>query len=305
MSGILSAVIPMADYLAIEALSSGACKALATGSPYAWRNRVETASPAMSLGTLAHLAILEPDRFAAAVVQPNVDLRTNAGKESLVEWLVGIVGEPLVLPPEWAAVGTVLDLYLKELRPRLAASGLAVLTAEQRDLCQGMRDAVMARCAEDDKMDAAVNSDGMNEITGIVTDPEYNIPVKVRPDRLLSGAPIVVSLKTTQSVGEREYRRTALAYGWNVSSAFYCRALESITGERHKYVEIAVESAPPHDVMICEYLGDVAEWGESAMRQGMETYRRCTESGIWPGTGYSWDANEYTIVQIGRKEVTL
>lgn len=301
MSGILSADIPMADYLAIDALSSGACKALATGSPFAWRNRVEQSSPSLSLGTLAHLAILEPDRFAAAVVQPNADLRTNAGKEALVEWLVGIVGEPLVRPPAKAAVGTVLDLYIAELRPRLAASGLVVLTADQRDLCHGMRDAVMGR----PHTSAIVEASGMCEITGQLDDEEYQIPVKVRPDKLLDGVPIVVSLKTCQSVADRDYLRTAWTYGWHGAAWFYARAMEQITGEPHRYFELAVESAPPHDLMVLEYTRREIEEGEAMMRRGMETYRRCTESGIWPGAGWDWDSEEYTIRPIGRQEMTL
>jgi hypothetical protein len=297
MNGSLTTGLPMADYLSIDALSSGACKALATGSPFAWRNRVEQDSPFMSLGTHAHMAILEPARFADAVVQPDADLRTNAGKQILVDWLCAIVGEPLTVPPAKAATGTVLDLYLGELRPRLAASGLTVLTEDQRVLCLGMRDAVMSR----PHTRAIVEADGATEITGTVTDPEYGIPIKVRPDKLLLGTPVVVSLKTCQSVADRDYLRTAWAYGWHGAAWFYARALEQITGEPHRYWEIAVESGPCHDVLLLEYTRREIEEAEAMMHRGLETYRRCTEAGIWPGAGWDWDANEYTIAQIGRK----
>jgi exodeoxyribonuclease VIII len=301
MNGTLISPLPMADYLAIEALSSGACKSLATGSPYAWRNRTEPASPALSLGTLAHLCILEPERFAAAVVQPDFDARTNAGKEIMVEWLTAIVGEPTVRPPHKAAVGVVLDLYLSELRPRLAASGLTVITEEQRSICMGMRNAIMASA----HTAALIDAEGVCEITGTVTDPEFGIPLKVRPDKLLSGQPIIVSLKTCQSVADRDYLRTAWTYGWHLSAAFYSRALEAITGEPHRYWELAVESAPPHDVLLLEYTEREITEGAAMMRRGMETYRRCTEAGIWPGAGWDWDLMDYTIRPIGRQETTL
>jgi hypothetical protein len=298
MSGILSADIPMADYLAIDALSSGACKALATGSPYAWRNRVREDSPAMSLGTLAHICILEPDRFSAAVVQPKADLRTNAGKEALMEWLVGIVGEPLSVAAPKAATGTVLDLYLGELRPRLAASGLVVLTAEQRDLCHGMRDAVMGR----PHTRAIVEASGMCEITGQLDDEEYQIPIKVRPDRLLDGAPVIVSLKTTQSVGD-DYLWTARRYGWPAAAFFYMRALQTITDERHKYFELAVESAPPFDCALFEYSDAEIMRGEEIIRRGMTVYKQCFEFGVWPGPGFCFETGEYGLVTIGQKDV--
>jgi exodeoxyribonuclease VIII len=296
MNGTLAHPMLMADYLAIDALSCGACKALATGSPYAWRNRVEAVSPALSLGTLAHLCILEPEKFARAVVQPDYNGATNAGKGIMVEWLTAIVGEPTVRPPHKAAVGVVLDLYLSELRPRLAASGLTVMTREQYDLCTGMRNAIMGRA----HTAALIDAEGVCEITGTVTDPEYGIPIKVRPDKLLSGQPIILSLKTCQSVSERDYLRTAWTYGWHLSAAFYCRALEAITGEPHRYWEIAVESTPPHDVLLLEYTDREIAEGEAMMRRGMEQYRRCTEAGIWPGAGWDWDLMDYTIAQIGR-----
>ena len=298
MNGSLITDMPMADYLLVDSLSSSACKALASGSPYAWRNRVEKASPALSLGTLAHLAILEPDAFADAVVQPECDIRTNAGKETLVTWLTTLVGEPTIRPPVKAAVGTTLDLYLAELRPRLATSGLTVITEEQRTLCLGMREAIMGR----DHTRSLIEADGECEISGFTTDQDYGIPLKIRPDKLLSGAPIVLSLKTCQSVAERDYLRSAWTYGWHAAAFFYMRAMERITGERHRYWEACVESAPPFDCALYEYSDREIQEGESLMRRGMETYSRCVTENLWPGQGYDWDAQEYTIRQIGRSD---
>ena len=298
MNGSLITGLPMADYLLVDNLSSSACKALASGSPYAWRNRVEKASPALSLGTLAHLAILEPERFSDAVVQPECDIRTNAGKEMLVSWLSTLVGEPTVRPPVKAAVGTTLDLYLAELRPRLAASGLTVITEEQRTLCMGMRDAIMSR----DHTRSLIEADGECEISGFTTDQDYGVPVKVRPDKLLSGAPIVLSLKTCQSVAERDYLRSAWTWGWHAAAWFYMRAMERITGERHRYWELAVESAPPHDVALYEYSDREIQEGESIMRRGMETFARCTTENLWPSAGWDWDLGEYSIKTLGRQD---
>ena len=126
------------------------------------------------------------------------------------------------------------------------------------------------------------------------------MPLKVRPDRLLSGEPIIVSLKTTQSVGEREYLRTAWTYGWHAAAWFYRRALLQITGEPHRYWEIAVESEPPYDVALIEYSDREIEEGETIMRRGLDLYRRCREADMWPGAGYSWERGEYTIARIGR-----
>ena len=315
MNGSLQSGMPMADYLAIEACSSGAAKALANASPHAWRNRPQTSSAAQSLGTAAHVAILEADTFwGRYIIQPACDLRTNAGKEVLVAWLVAAVGEPTVRPPPKAAVGTTLDLYIGELRPRLEATGLTVLTEAERDAVSGMFCAVMSR----PHTRAIIEAAGAVEITGRLLDEEYQIPVKVRPDKLIPSSdhwddvdlrwvhidPVIVSLKTCQSVADREYLRTAWSYGYHGAAWFYCRALEGITGEPHRYWEIAVESAPPHDVLLLEYTAREIQEGEAMMRRGMDQYRRCTEAGIWPGAGWDWDLEEYTIRPIGRQQET-
>jgi hypothetical protein len=289
--------MPMSDYLAIEAASSGACKDLASMSPYAWRNRAQTSTPAQLLGTLAHMAILEPERFGESVVQPSVDLRTNAGKEALVDWLTAIVGEPTVRPPAKSATGTILDLYLAELRPRLDSVGIIVVTEDQRDLCLGMRDAVLSRS----HTRTVIEAEGRIEVTGLCTDPDYEIPCKVRPDKLLLGEPIIISLKTAQSVAERDYLRASWKYGYAGSAWFYARMLHEITGEKHKYWELAVESDQPHDCALYEYSDTEIAQGEDMMRRGMETYRTCTESGLWPGQGWDWEAMDYGITTIGRK----
>ena len=299
MNGSLTTGLPMADYLAIEACSSGAAKALANVSPYAWRNRVQTSSAAQSLGTAAHVAILEADTFwGRYIVQPACDLRTNAGKETLLGWLVCAVGEPTVRPPPKAAVGTTLDLYIGELRHRLEATGMTVLTEAERDAVSGMFCAVMSR----PHTRAIIEAAGAVEITGRLLDEEYQIPVKVRPDKLLDGDPIILSLKTCQSVADREYLRTAWSYGYHGAAWFYCRALEGITGEPHRYWELAVESAPPHDVLLLEYTDREIREGEAMMRRGMDQYRRCTEAGIWPGAGWDWVLGDYTIRPIGRQQ---
>jgi hypothetical protein len=167
MNGSLTTGLPMADYLAIDACSSSAAKALANASPHAYRNRVQTSSAAQSLGTAAHVAILEADTFwGRYIIQPACDLRTNAGKEILVAWLVAAVGEPTVRPPPKAAAGTTLDLYIGELRPRLEATGMAILTQVDFDAVQGMTEAVMSR----PHTRALIEAAGAVEITGRLLD---------------------------------------------------------------------------------------------------------------------------------------
>lgn len=288
----------MADYLTHPALGSSGAKTLATQSALKYRERDKTSTPAQTLGTLAHLAILEPVAFLGVLVEPKAPMNTNAGKAIMVEWLAEVVGEPTVKPPPKAATGVVLDLYLGELRPKLAETGRVVMSRTDFDLALGMRDALMSRS----DTAAVLAQAGQAEITGLCDDPDYRIPCKIRPDKLLDGDAVIISLKTCQSVGERDYLRTALTYGYPCAAWFYRRMMQEITGEAHQYWEIAVESAPPHDALLIEYTDREIAEGEAIMRRGMMIYGRCMDSGIWPGSGWDWDQMDYSIKTIGRAD---
>lgn len=86
---------PMSDYLASDAVSASDLKILLNKSPYHFYNRTKDRdSAALSFGTLAHTAILEPDVYETYIFQPDIDKRTkewkawqaeNSGKTSISE----------------------------------------------------------------------------------------------------------------------------------------------------------------------------------------------------------------------------
>lgn len=81
--------MPQADYLALEALGSSDIKRLLRSPAHylAERNKVTEPTDSMVIGSAIHLAVLEPARFAAEVVQrPTFDRRTTIGKAAFAAW---------------------------------------------------------------------------------------------------------------------------------------------------------------------------------------------------------------------------
>lgn len=101
-------VEPMADYLASDAVGGGSLFTLLGKSPEHYRafRHVKPTSSALTLGTMAHLAILEPDEWWAGFVRrpPAIKLNTKVGKEAYAVIEKTNPGKVIVKADEFDAV---------------------------------------------------------------------------------------------------------------------------------------------------------------------------------------------------------
>ena len=83
--------LPPSDYHATPAISAHGLNNIRKCPAYFrhCRDNPPDPTPAMRIGTLTHLAVIEPDRFATEVmVAPNVDRRTSAGKAEWAQFVI-------------------------------------------------------------------------------------------------------------------------------------------------------------------------------------------------------------------------
>lgn len=246
--------VPYDVYSALPGENYSALKMLKR-SPLHYRHALEnkTTSDALSLGTAAHCAVLEPERFADEFVA--WESTTKTGRMS------PRTGE------KWDAFVAAAE-----------ANGQTVITADEMEKARTIAAAVRG------------NPDAMKYLqTG---HPEVSMEwtrgghkCRGRVDWLttLDGADVVVGLKTSRDCRPREFGRQSydLAYHWQW--AYYHDGFEAITCRRPFMVEIVVESAAPHAVAV--YI-----IGEAVMTQGRDEYEaaleelaECRASGVWPG----------------------
>jgi exodeoxyribonuclease VIII len=222
-------------------------------------------SPAMALGTLAHLLILEPERAEAEIaVAPDCDRRTKAGKE------------------RW-------DAFQAE----VAGRGMLMVTAEQYQTANAMRESVMRH-----SIARLLFAQGAAEQTLIAIDPESGARCKGRLDWLPTGHDLLVDLKTCQSAAPGDVARDAARYAYHQQAFLYSYLWELIAGERRPFLFVFVESAPPFDVAIYELDQDALDAGERRFRQALEIWVECQASGVWPGLAWDRGAGAHRIETI-------
>ena len=248
-AGRIVAGVDFAKYRAAAGVNVSSLKEFSR-SPLHYRYAKDNPKPttaAMSLGTAAHCATLEPDRIGA----------------EFAAWASRRAGK------EWEAF-----------KAEAEASGRTVLAADELDTALDIAEAVRG-C-----LDAMVYlANGHAEVSMAWHDAETGTACKGRVDWLttLDGCDVVVGLKTTRDLRPRKFAAQAadLCYHWQWS--FYADGFERITGRKPLVVEIVVESAAPHAVAVYRIPEHVLERGRQEYRDALEQLARCEASGVWPG----------------------
>jgi PDDEXK-like domain of unknown function (DUF3799) len=94
-------------------------------------------------------------------------------------------------------------------------------------------------------------------------------------------------IKTTGALLDDETRaRQIVNLGHDVQAAFYLRGLSQLMPDlagRFRWRWIVVEDSPPFEVRVIEPLAELLEIGDRKAALAIEKWRRCVETGLWPG----------------------
>jgi hypothetical protein len=204
--------------------------------------RVQT--KAMLLGTLAHLAVLEPHKLDAAfAVRPAhiTDLRTKEGKE-------------------WKS----------------SVGALPVLDQGEADALHGMRDAVAANAAA-----AALLRGASYEVSLWAEHPATGLPIKGRLDAL--GAGVIADVKTCEDASPQGFGAAAARFLYDLSAAHYM-ALADLCGRPvDSFWWIAVEKSAPFAVAVYQPSEEVMARGIRLAEAALARVAECCERQEWPG----------------------
>jgi exodeoxyribonuclease VIII len=252
----LRANMPFARYLEIPAQSVSGLKHLRR-SPLHFKHARENPrppTPAMSFGTAAHCAVLEPDRFARDFLV--WDRTTDSGRSA-------------------PRNGKVWDEFLA----RAQAEGATVITEGEREACMRLQRAVRS-----DPVAAPYLERGMPEI--VMQWDNDGRACKGRADWLtaMSGNACLVGLKTTRDASPRVFAATAARLGYHLQWAWYADGYERLMPDASPAtVEIVVEAEAPHAVTVYVIPDDVLEQGRSEYTRLLEQLAECEREDRWPG----------------------
>lgn len=257
--------VSMAEYLAVDAVNSHLLGAVAKSPAHArWGiAHPEAPTSAMRLGSALHSAILEPDRFAVEYT-------------SLPDFHVGLVdsnGKPYANPRATKQYKELVEAFMS------GNQDLEVLSSDEFSVCQSCAEAVHAHEFAGPLIEAAEDV----EFVCLFEEPRTKLLCKCRPDFYVAGECILGDLKTTSDASPTAFARSIFTYGYYRQAAFYVDALRLLGKPVSDFVIVAIEKTPPFAVCVYRLLDEAIDLGRKENAVLLERYKRCVESGDWPG----------------------
>lgn len=210
-------------------------------------------TPAMAFGSACHKMVLEPDTFGEEfAVAPNVDKRTNAGKEA------------------WAKFTAENE-------------GKTYLTADNAAVMEEMKKA-LSRCPLAKKL---MYGKGENETPFFWTDPETGEKCKVKVDRIATWKrrKYVIDYKTTRCAETNRFNSDMWKMGYYMQAAMYTEGVQRARKMRKRpgFLFVAQEKDPPYSVNVIEVSEEVMKAGDAKFHELLEKYHACKATDVWPG----------------------
>lgn len=238
--------VPMAEYLAWDAVNQSSLKTIIDSPAHCYHAMTEDREPTEPLmaGGALHVAALEPDRFAA----------------EYVEW-VKVKGKgPAAFAADQAA--TPLSLY-------------------SSDWCIPE----MVKALRDDPHAGALLAGlhGRAEVSILWTDTT-GVRCKARLDGLFPR--LTWDLKSISDIPtDRNCQRAAMTYRYPFQFAFQRRGLLALGEPERDAAIVFIEKSAPHTVNTFWMTGDILKYGDAQVNKALAKYRHCTATGVWPGPG--------------------
>lgn len=252
MNGQITSRVPAKDYFALPAVNISSLKMLAR-SPLHYRHALANpkTSAAMTLGTAAHCAVLEPERFCRDYV--TWCKRTESGR---------------VAP----RTGKAWEAFVTEFGDR------TILTEDEAELAANIAAAVRG-----DPVAAKYLDDGDPEVTLEWTIGERRCKGRVDWITMRDGQHVIVGLKTARDCRNHIFSTVAAQLGYGMQWAWYFDGYKAITGHEARMVEIVVESKPPHAVVVYLITEDILAQGRDDYTNLLRQLADCESRDEWPG----------------------
>ncbi len=161
------------------------------------------------------------------------------------------------------------------------AAGFTPISPDEASRVDAMAEAVLAHEGARPLLEVAVHREVsvFAEVDGV--------PVRARFDALSDETRhgvFGVDLKTTEDATKAGFERSVAKWGYDVQAAHYEDVYAASEGRPiDRFVFIAVEKSPPHEVGVFELPDVWLEMGRVKAAEARRIYRECVESGRWPG----------------------
>ena len=246
--------IPSEDYHRWDAANYSSIKQFAVSAAHAYTSFTDPwqQTPAQLLGDRLGESLLTPAIFANKyVLAPDFGARNrNPGKK------------------QWD-------------RFKLENASREILEADVMGKITDMRNALQ----RNPTFMAMESEKGLAELSFVWVDPDTGVLCKGRCDwyGALWGNRIVCDVKTTSNGSELLWPKEIAKWGYHIQAAFYLDGLNVIAPDDRTWLWACVESKPPFLTQMFQCDEDSIAEGRRRYKHYLELWKKCKESGLWPG----------------------
>lgn len=258
----------MAEYQALPYVSASRLEKLVR-SPKQFKHALSEApkeTPALEKGTALHMAVLEPKLFEGYYivlgqcdgVKKDKDRCSYQGSfyrdgQSFCKTHDPLRGRPM--------------------------EDVEVLERPVFDAVTGMRDSINGH----PRARSLFEGRGEFEVSIVFDDPETGVRVRMRPDRLVERAGMLVDIKTCFDAREWAFGRQAERLGYWRKLALYRRGLRAVSWP-YKYTSVlAIESLAPFDLFPYLIEENDLDDADAEVTRLLNLYKQCVQEDSWPG----------------------
>lgn len=217
-------------------------------------------TPAMRFGSAYHKYILERETFFDEFyIIPDVNKRTNAGKEALRE-------------------------------AEEQNTGKTGITSEEFKQIQEMREMLLTDPNTKPYLVDIENGNARTEAAFCWVDKETGEICKCKADAIFDEGynPTIVDFKTCASCADGAFQRDMRNYGYLFQAGFYTDGIDLCTLEKHSFVFIGQEKTPPYAPRLYMVDEPEIEVGKQKFHELLGKYHDCKETGCWYGYEEEW-----------------
>jgi len=247
--------MPIEEYHAHPHLSNSGISALLR-SPAHYKALSWSESKALRIGSAVHALLLEPEKAAQLLpVAPDVNKRTNAGKEVFAAW------------------------------ERSLRADAVILQGDEREIAENCAEAVRTNRLVQvlGLLDKAKAQHELSLFCEIKTDAGSCF-ARARYDILATGIHTGFDIKTTEDAGHKAFARSVEKFGYYRQAALYMRVARTlgIEIEDDGFVFIAVEKSAPFGVQVYTLDDQAIEQGDREVMRAAELWAKCNSANEWP-----------------------
>jgi hypothetical protein len=202
----------------------------------------------LRLGSVIHIAVLEPEEFKVLPIEPPGDGRTKAVQAARAAFYETLAGKP----------------YAKASDVRIAKEIAAVFE-------------------EHPTWNKLCSFEGDNETTGVYDDGS-GVILKIKPDRRSVPMKLLIDLKSTDDARFEKFQWQVKSEQYDAQAAYYLDTANKISpGAFEKVLWVVVETKAPYGICFYDVHETYLEKGREKYSKALATYADAKHTGKYPG----------------------